>query len=151
MFKKYFKKRDKRKWVERHWEVIAKNLASCPITQDLPRGEVEEVIRTVSSSCSLYPDNALTKASLKLIGAAKRILVDRRQFDLLKSIDYLVACHNVSKYKIEKAAKQALLAYYCQMAHRYLDIVTAGQETNPFHAGAILGGKNDRKHDQAAE
>lgn len=146
MIGKALKKHRKRRWLEKHWETVAGEMASCPITEDPPRESIEQGIRTISSSCSLYPDNSLTKKSLKLISATKRILVDRRQFDLLKSIDYLLACHNVAKFKINQNVKEKVIAYFCQMSHRYLDIVTAGQQTNPFHPGIILGGERDRSN-----
>ena len=80
----------------------------------------------------------LNKHTLRLLSVIKRVLADKRHFEMVKSIDYMMACHNICKYKMSKSAKKQVIAYFCSMAVRYLQLTTNGQTANPFHAGQAL-------------
>lgn len=134
----------RRRQIHEQWESIALKLTSLPIDATVDKVDINNIIDIIGSSIARYSlGDRLSKKTLRLLGVVKRILADKRQFEVIKSLDYMVACHNISTYKLSKSAKRQIIAYFCGMAVRYLQLTKGGLSANPFHAGQPLRRNND--------
>lgn len=129
----------KQRQLDREWSSIVVKLSSVQINVSIGQEVTNWIIDVIAKSLNRYAlGYSLKKRTFKLIAIVKRILADKRHFELLKAVDYLIGCHNISKYRIPKTAKRQAIAYFCQWAIEYIKITKQGFISNPFHPGQVL-------------
>lgn len=136
-------------WRKQHllheeWSSIVVRLAAIPIKDSLSESDIQWIVDTIAKSVGRYAlGYRLRKRTFKLLIIVKRILADKRHFEILKALDYLISCHNISTYKISKEVKKQAIAYCCTWAVAFLQISKSHLTSNPFHTGHVLRRKNN--------
>lgn len=135
MFRKWMERRKIQKGLEQIIMAITNDLATAPLH---PR-DMEQLSLQLKYTMVLYNnDNKMTKKTLRLLYHLKRILMDKRAFDFLKVIEYVVAADAVLKKSLKKEIRQRIAAHYLQMATSYGLIAEQQQKSNPFAPGQVL-------------
>ncbi|RLG68460.1 MAG: hypothetical protein DRO11_09105 [Methanobacteriota archaeon] len=139
-----FGKRKQRKKIEQGWRnfvSIISNIAY-PVEKsalDNKRLSTLSFIELVSDTQDLYANkNKVTKRTLQLLSVAKRLLADKRNFDAVKCIDYLLLGHSVFNSKSDKELREKVVAHFWRIISNYLEIIKAGSESNPMAPGVEL-------------
>lgn len=132
-----FAKFKERKDLEMQWMWFLKRLL---VIENQRLNEIVDVFAfTFSASLMLYAhENRINKNTLRYLNIIKRVLADKRKFEMIKCIDYLLAGHSISQFKIDEEIRERSIAHMWQMGNSYLQMVLRGQQSNPFAAGEIL-------------
>jgi len=95
----------------------------------------------LSATMWLYSENNhVNKATLRLMHLLKRILADKRQYDTIKIMEYIVFGHTISrKHFMNLEVKERLTAHCLQMANLYRELVLKDKPSNPFTPGQAIG------------
>jgi len=138
MMIKYFAHRRRVKFLQTSWEDLVILLTNAPVTK-VDRDTVFEFANVFSQTMMLYVSGLrLNKTTLRIINIVKRLLADKRMFDAIKCLDYLLAGHNVSQYKMRKDVQERATAHLWSMANLYLQMVVDQRQSNPFASGEVL-------------
>lgn len=129
-----------RKSIRRFWERIVIELTSSPAQTPLSDEDIYVLHNCIHRTMQLYSrHNYMNKQTLRLIFLLKRILADKRLFDTIKALEYVVTGHTVyKKWFMNKQVKERLVAHCWQMAQLYLIIIANKQESNPFAPGQVI-------------
>jgi len=134
----YFKHRAHSKYLQKQWEDLVLLLTDVPVTK-INRGTTVQFVNLFSQTMMLYINGGrLNKTTLRIVNIIKRLLADKRMFDAIKCLDYLLAGHNVSQYKMRKDVQERATAHLWSMANLYLQIVVDQRQSNPFAPGEAL-------------
>jgi hypothetical protein len=137
---KYFNHRRRSKQLQKDWEDLVIALTNAPGVTKIEPGVIVQfasVFDTTLISCALDKVR-LNKATLRVISVIKRILADKRMFDAIKCVDYLLAAYNVSQYKMREDVQEKATTHLWSMGNLYLQMVLDRQQSNPFAPGEIL-------------
>ena len=141
-----FEKWKERRKVQKCWEgaiicLTGSGRATDPVDSDM----ASILVLGLNKTLLLYSnDNRMTKNTLRILYHLKRMLADKRAFDLLKALEYVIAADGIAKKKINQIVKERIMAHYLQIAQSYGDIASRRQKSNPFVPGEVL---NDEQPD----
>lgn len=132
---------NRQKWVRERWEGTILMLTNRPATEAISDDDREVLHASLVATMSLYSKgHCMTKAILRLVFFAKRVLADKRLYEDIKALEYLVMAHTIyKKWNINKEVKERLIAHNLQMAQLYINASKDKQACNPFAPGQILG------------
>jgi len=136
MFKKWLERKFTRKYWEQETLILTGNASQAPVEEQ----DIKRLHKCIHHTMSLYSrDNYMNKQTLRLVFLLKRVLADKRLFDTIKALEYVVMGHMIyKKWFMNKVVKERLVAHCWQMAQLYLNIVTNKQESNPFAPGQAI-------------
>lgn len=139
MFKKWMKRRD----IQRQWEQMVIRLTSNAVLAQVEKKDLESLCKLLSATMWLYSENNhVNKQTLRLLHLLKRVLADKRQYDTIKIIEYILMGHTISrKYFMDQGVKERLVAHCLQMANLYRELVLKDKPSNPFAPGQTIGEK----------
>lgn len=136
---------NRRKYVQERWEGTVLTLTNRPATEPISDEDREILHASLIATMSLYSKGTyMTKQTLRLIFLLKRVLADKRLYEDIKALEYLVMAHTIFKKRwMNKEVKERLLAHNLQMAQLYLSASQNRQASNPLAPGEfLLGGNN---------
>lgn len=130
----------KRREIQKEWEATILEVTDGRAAAPISSGTRKRILAALNSTMLLYgEDSAMNKQTIRLLYHLKRILADKRAFDTLKILEYLMAADGVSKKHINKVVRKRLTAHYLQMAQAYVIMVSMGQKSNPMAPGQAIG------------
>lgn len=131
----------KRRKIQEQWEQMLLLLTSNAANVQIDKKEQEKLCKLFANTMWLYgEDNYINKATLRLFYFLKRVLADKRQYDTIKIIDYIVLGHTVrKKVFINQEVKDRLIAHCLQMANLYMQMILNNKPSNPFAPGQTIG------------
>lgn len=135
-----FKKWQERRFTRRYWEQMTLLVTSSAAYAPISEHDISTLHKCIHHTMSLYSrKNYMNKQTLRLTFLLKRVLADKRLFDTIKALEYVIMGHTISKkWFMNKQVKERLVAHCWQMAQAYLVMVAKKQESNPFAPGRAM-------------
>lgn len=146
-----FKNLKRRKEVYEAWKMIlSKRIAieGYPVEQkELSSETLKAFVRLVSDTMALYiNNNKMSRKTVDVLFLTKRLLSDKRCFNAIKCIDYLIAGHKVRCHKrVSKELKQKMIAHFWRIAGNYQEIILNNYKSNPMVPGQILDSNKEKE------
>lgn len=118
-------------------------LTNRPATEGLTEEDRETLRIGLVATMSLYSNKTkMNKQTVRLLFMLKRILADKRLYEDIKVVEYVVIADTIAKKKfMNKEVRDRLVAHNLQMAQLYLDALKRRQVDNPFAPGQFLRGE----------
>ena len=132
---------NRQRYVQKRWEGTVLTLTNKSAAEDLTEEDREILYTSLNATMTLYSKKThMNKQTLRLIFMLKRVLADKRLYEDIKVLEYIVMAHTISKKMwMNKEVQERLVAHNLQMAQLYLDAVRNKQVLNPFAPGQFLG------------
>lgn len=135
-----------KKWQQRHnirkqWDDVLLRILRCgPATSPPDASTLRSLHECFNTTIATYAvGNRVNKRTLRAIYALKRVLADKRMYDHIKMIEYLLFGHTYTKKRlVSREVKEAVLAHCLQMAQAYLDLLGKEKPSNPFAPGQAI-------------
>lgn len=136
---------NRRRYVQRRWESTVLTLTNRAATENLTEEDREILHASLVATMTLYSKGTyVNKQTLRLLFMIKRILADKRLYEDIKVLEYLMMAHTIFKKRwMNRKVKERLVAHNLQMAQIYLDATRNRQVCNPFAPGQFL--REERK------
>lgn len=130
MFDKY----KNRNLVCNKWQALLRDkitLEGYPITEEISKATLKLFVDLLSDSMMLYTyNNYMSNKTLRLLALAKRLLADKKSFDAVKCIDYLVAGHSILKYKVDRVLRERIIAHFWRIIAFYQQGILSGKQVS---------------------
>jgi len=134
-----------KKWLERRrirrrWEAVTVAITNQLATAPASAEALKMLYDLICETMVLYSrGNYISKQTVRLLFLLKRVLADKRSFDSIKTLEYLVAGHTIYKKRfMNREVRERLVAHCWQMVFLYKDLVLSNRSSNPFAPGQAL-------------
>jgi hypothetical protein len=130
---------NRRRHVQQCWEDTILALTNRAAIEALTEKDRKTLHASLVVTMTLYNKGAcMNKQTLRLLFMIKRILADKRLYEDIKVLEYLMIAHTIFKRRMNKEVKERLIAHNLQMAQVYLEATRNKQVCNPFAPGQFL-------------